>query len=60
MAGTLLGRAQRYISDVKAEVSKEIELEELRKMQKDVQEAAQNVDNCQRFTAGSRKRAAFD
>ena len=44
MAGTLLGRAQRYISDVKAEVSKEIELEELRKMQKDVQEAAQNVE----------------
>ena len=44
MAGTLLGRAQRYINDVKAEVSKEIELDELRKMQKDVQEAASNVE----------------
>ena len=44
MAGTLLGRAQRYINDVKAEVSKEIELDELRKMQKDVQEAANNVE----------------
>jgi sec-independent protein translocase protein TatB len=44
MAGTLLGRAQRYINDVKAEVSKEIELEELRKMQQDVQEAAQNIE----------------
>ncbi|MBC3885597.1 Sec-independent protein translocase protein TatB [Undibacterium griseum] len=44
MAGTLLGRAQRYINDVKAEVSKEIELEELRKVQKDMQEAAQNVE----------------
>lgn len=44
MAGTLFGRAQRYISDVKAEVSREIELEELRKMQKDVQEAASNVE----------------
>ena len=44
MAGTLLGRAQRYINDVKAEVSKEIELDELRKMQKDVQEAAHNVE----------------
>lgn len=40
MAGTLFGRAQRYINDVKAEVSREIELEELRKMQKDIQESA--------------------
>ncbi|MFZ2999884.1 MAG: Sec-independent protein translocase protein TatB [Undibacterium umbellatum] len=44
MAGTLLGRAQRYINQVKSEVSREIELEELRKMQKDVQDAAQNVE----------------
>ena len=44
MAGTLLGRAQRYINDVKAEVTKEIELDELRKMQKDVQDAAQNIE----------------
>jgi len=44
MAGTLFGRAQRYINDVKAEVSREIELEELRKMQKDFQEAASNVE----------------
>jgi sec-independent protein translocase protein TatB len=39
-AGSLLGRAQRYINDVKAEVSREIELEELRKMQKEMQDAA--------------------
>ena len=44
MAGTLFGRAQRYINDVKAEVSREIELEELRKMHKDVQEAASDVE----------------
>ena len=30
--GALVGRAQRYINDVKAEVSREVELEELRKM----------------------------
>ena len=36
MAGSLFGRAQRYINDVKSEVSREIELEELRKMQKDI------------------------
>lgn len=44
MAGTLLGRAQRYINDVKAEVSREIELEELRKMQQTVQQAAQQME----------------
>ncbi|MBB5390398.1 MULTISPECIES: Sec-independent protein translocase protein TatB [unclassified Herbaspirillum] len=43
MAGTLFGRAQRYINDVKSEVSREIELDELRKMQKDVEQAASDV-----------------
>ena len=43
MAGTLYGRAQRYIGQVKAEVSREIELDELRKMQQDMQEAAGEV-----------------
>ncbi len=33
MAGSLFGRAQRYINDVKSEVSREIELEDLRKIQ---------------------------
>jgi sec-independent protein translocase protein TatB len=44
MVGTLFGRAQRYINEVKSEVSREIQLDELRKMQKDVQEAAVNVE----------------
>jgi sec-independent protein translocase protein TatB len=43
MAGTLYGRAQRYILQVKTEVSREIELDELRKMHKDVQDAASDV-----------------
>jgi sec-independent protein translocase protein TatB len=43
MAGTLYGRAQRYLHDVKSEVSREIELEELRSLQKTVQEQAQNI-----------------
>ncbi len=42
MAGSLYGRAQRYLHDVKSEVSREIELEELRAMQKEVQESAQS------------------
>lgn len=44
MAGSLFGRFQRYINEVKSEVSREIELDELRKMQKDVQDAAQEVE----------------
>ncbi|HWX01245.1 Sec-independent protein translocase protein TatB [Collimonas sp.] len=44
MAGSLFGRAQRYINEVKAEVSREIELDELRKMQQDVQEAAGDIE----------------
>lgn len=44
MAGTLFGRAQRYINEVKSEVSREIELEELRKMQTEMQEAATSVE----------------
>jgi sec-independent protein translocase protein TatB len=42
MAGTLYGRAQRYLHDVKSEVSREIELEELRNLQKSVEESAQS------------------
>lgn len=44
MAGSLFGRAQRYIREVKSEVSREMELDELRKMQKDVQDTAQEVE----------------
>ncbi|WP_256078754.1 Sec-independent protein translocase protein TatB [Massilia sp. YIM B04103] len=43
MAGTLYGRAQRYLHDVKAEVSREIELEELKNLHKEVQETAQSI-----------------
>ena len=44
MAGSLFGRAQRYINEVKSEVSREIKLDELRNIQKDVQEAASGVE----------------
>jgi sec-independent protein translocase protein TatB len=44
-AGALFGRAQRYINDVKAEVTREIELEELRRMKTEFQSAARNVEN---------------
>lgn len=43
MAGTLYGRAQRYLHEVKSEVSREIELDELRNLHKEVQESAQSI-----------------
>jgi sec-independent protein translocase protein TatB len=45
VAGTMLGRAQRYINDVKAEVTREMELDELRKAKTGFEEAARNVEN---------------
>ena len=43
--GTLLGKAQRYVADVKAEVSRSIELDELKKMRDGVEGAARDVEN---------------
>jgi sec-independent protein translocase protein TatB len=43
MAGTLYGRAQRYLHEIKSEVSREIELDELRNLKKEVEETAQTI-----------------
>jgi sec-independent protein translocase protein TatB len=42
--GHLLGKAQRYVADVKAEVNRSIELEELKKMKDQFEDAARNVE----------------
>jgi sec-independent protein translocase protein TatB len=41
--GHLFGRLQRYVNDVKSDISREMELDELRKLQKEVQSAAQEL-----------------
>src|SRR3989344_3947306 len=43
--GTLLGKAQRYVSDVKAEVNRSMELDELKKMKDTAENAARDVQN---------------
>ncbi|GGD95808.1 MULTISPECIES: Sec-independent protein translocase protein TatB [Caballeronia] len=43
-AGALFGRAQRYINDVKSEVAREMELDELKKMRTQFETAASNVE----------------
>jgi len=43
--GALLGKAQRYVNDVKAEVNRSMELDELKKMKETVEGAARDVEN---------------
>ncbi|MEY4754056.1 MAG: Sec-independent protein translocase subunit TatB [Pseudomonadota bacterium] len=43
MAGTLFGRAQRYVAEVKSEVNRSMELEELNKVRRQFETAAQDV-----------------
>jgi sec-independent protein translocase protein TatB len=42
--GHLFGRLQRYVNDVKSDISREMELDELRKLQQEVQSAAKSVE----------------
>ena len=43
--GHLFGKAQRYVADVKAEVNRSIELDELKKMKTQFEDAARDVQN---------------
>jgi sec-independent protein translocase protein TatB len=43
--GHMFGRLQRYVNEVKADITREIELDELRKLKNEVQTAAQNLEH---------------
>jgi sec-independent protein translocase protein TatB len=43
--GHLAGKMQRYVSDVKADINREIELEDLKKMRDSMQQAASSFQN---------------
>jgi len=51
MVGALLGKAQRYVSDVKAEVNRSMELEELRKMKDGVENSLKEAGDAMNETA---------
>jgi sec-independent protein translocase protein TatB len=53
MAGHLLGRLQRYVSDVKADINREIQLEDLKKLQQQMESSAQDMQNS--LSAGMRE-----
>ena len=42
--GSLLGRAQRYVSDVKSDINREIQLDELKKLQTQVTDSARAME----------------
>ncbi len=42
--GALVGKAQRYVADVKAEVNRSMDLDELKKMKETVESAARDVE----------------
>ena len=43
-AGLLLGRLRRYVGDVKADINREIQLDELKKMQQQVVDEARSME----------------
>ncbi len=43
--GHLVGRMQRYVSEIKADINREVELDELRKLQSSMKEAAQEIES---------------
>ncbi len=44
-AGHLLGRLQRYVNDVKSDISREMQLEELKKIHADIQDSAMSFEH---------------
>ena len=45
MAGNLFGRAQRYMADVKSEVNRQMEIEELKKFREESASVLKDVEN---------------
>lgn len=42
-AGQWMGKLQRYVADVKSDINRQMELDELRRMQTELQDAAQSL-----------------
>ena len=58
-AGEWLGKLQRYVSDVKSDINRQMELEELRRMQAEVQKAASGIESAVK-SAVDETQAQFD
>src|SRR6187455_1480177 len=58
--GHLFGRLQRYVNDVKRDIQRELELEELRKLQQNVQSAAKEIEDSMASTTRDVERGVRD
>ena len=58
--GTLIGRARRYVADVKDEVNRSMELDELKKMKDTVESAAHDVGAAMRDVESTIQTSASD
>ena len=58
-AGHMLGRLQRYVNDVKTDIDREMQLDELKRLQAQVQESANSFENSLRSEAQTLQRS-FD
>ena len=57
MAGNLLGRARSYMAEVKAEVNRSMELDELKKMKETMESAARDVEQSVRATSADMEKS---
>lgn len=55
--GHLLGRAQRYVNDVKADINREMQIDELKKLQEQVADSAHSLESSVREEFDSAKNA---
>ncbi|WP_323001068.1 Sec-independent protein translocase protein TatB [Denitromonas sp.] len=53
--GHMLGRLQRYVGDVKSDIQREMHLEDLKKLQKEMTDSARDLENGLRTQAASVK-----
>src|SRR5690606_28806131 len=54
--GHLLGRVQRYVADVKSDINREMEFDELRRLRAEMTEAARTVEESARAVESSARR----
>ena len=58
--GEWLGKAQRYVSQVRVDIQREIELSDLKRLQDEARQAAMSIDSTMRDAASSLQAAAAD
>lgn len=54
-AGHLLGRLQRYVSDVKADIQREMQIEDLKKLQEQIHQQARDLEQSMRSQLSTTK-----